>query len=234
MKSTVSIDDLSKVALRLEALRERCVFTGGAIIGLLLDHPGLMSARPTRDLDVIVEVRTRVQYVELEDRLRKLGFKHDMSEGAPRCRWLFDDIRVDLMPVSSQTGELSDRWFEFALRTATKMRVDKAEVWIVTAPCLIATKLESFKDRGGGDFTASHDVEDIITVVDGRHALVDEVDASPTAIRCFIADTIAELLKNTRFLDSLPGHLPPDAASQQRLPIVLRRIRAIAALAHMH
>jgi hypothetical protein len=234
MKTTVGIDDLAKVALKLKVLNEKWAFTGGAIIGLLLDHPSLMDARPTKDVDVIVEVRTRIQYVELEERLRKLGFKHDMSEGAPRCRWLFDDIRIDIMPVSDKTGELSDRWFGPALQTATKIHTDKAEIWSVTAPCLIATKLETFKDRGGGDFMSSHDIEDLITVVDGRTALVDEIDASPIAVRHFVATTIAELLKNARFRDSLPGHLPPDKASQQRLPLVLRRLRAIAALTYRH
>ena len=231
MQPIVSIDDLATVARRLEPLREKCVFTGGAIIGLLLDHPGLVSVRPTKDVDVIAEVRTRIQYADLEERLRRLEFKHDMSEGAPKCRWLVDDIRVDIMPVTDQTGELSDKWFELAVRTATKARAGKTEIWVVTAPCLVATKLETFKDRGKGDFMASHDIEDLFAVIDGREALIEEIAASPADIRHFIADTIAEFLENARFRDSLPGHLPPDDASQQRLPIVLRRLQAIAALA---
>ncbi len=234
MKSVINIDDLETVALRLDMLREKCVFTGGAIIGLLLDHPGLVSGRPTKDVDVIVEVRTRIQYDDLEERLRRLGFKHDMSEGAPKCRWLVDGIRVDIMPVTDQTGGLSDKWFELAVRTAKKSRAGKTEIWIVTAPCLIATKLEAFKDRGNGDFMGSHDMEDILTVIDGREALVEEITASPADIRQFIADTIAELLTDSDFRDSLPGHLPPDDASQQRLPIVLRRLQAIAVLSNRH
>jgi hypothetical protein len=31
----------------------------------------------------------------------------------------------------------------------------------------VATKLEAFLKRGGGDYIASHDLEDIVTVVDG-------------------------------------------------------------------
>ncbi|MDD5556549.1 MAG: hypothetical protein PHN82_04770 [bacterium] len=231
MKSAIRIDDIATVALRLEPLREKCVFTGGAIIGLLMDDPALVSIRPTKDVDVIVEVRTRIHYADLEGRLRGLGFKHAMSEGAPKCRWIIDNIRVDIMPVTDQTGELSDTWFELALRTATKARAGKAEIWMVTAPCLVATKLETFIDRGKGDFMASHDIEDLLAVIDGREALVEEIAASSADLRHFIADKIAELLGNMRFLDSLPGHLPPDDASQRRLPIVHERLRAIAALA---
>jgi hypothetical protein len=32
----------------------------------------------------------------------------------------------------------------------------------------LATKMEALKGRGGGDYVASHDMEDIITVLDGR------------------------------------------------------------------
>jgi len=234
MKTMISIEDLTTVALRLEPLQEKCVFTGGSIIGLLLDHPDLVAVRPTYDVDTIIEVRTRIEYANLEERLRKLDFKHDMSEDAPKCRWLVDDIRVDIMPVTEQAGELSDKWFEHSFQTANKIRAGKAELWIVTAPSLIATKLNAFNDRGKDDFMGSHDMEDIITVIDGRETLVDEIATSSPDIRQFIAATIAELLADERFRDSLPGHLPPDDASQQRLPILIRRLQAIAELADQH
>jgi len=36
------------------------------------------------------------------------------------------------------------------------------------------------------------------------------------------------LLSVGPFVEALPAHLPPDAASQSRLPLVLERIRLIA------
>ena len=39
---------------------------------------------------------------------------------------------------------------------------------MVTAPYFMATKIEAFYGRGGDDFLGSHDMEDIITVIDGR------------------------------------------------------------------
>jgi hypothetical protein len=32
----------------------------------------------------------------------------------------------------------------------------------------VATKLEAFASRGGGDFLTSHDLEDVLNIVDGR------------------------------------------------------------------
>jgi hypothetical protein len=37
-------------------------------------------------------------------------------------------------------------------------------------------------------------------------------------------------MNNRRFFDALPGHLPPDKASQSRLPIILNRIDSISSV----
>ena len=44
--------------------------------------------------------------------------------------------------------------------------------------CFIATKLEAFHGRGGGDIVASHNLEDIIAVAEGRPEIVGEVAAA--------------------------------------------------------
>ena len=46
---------------------------------------------------------------------------------------------------------------------------------IVTPPLFIATKLEAFHGRGANDIAASHDLEDIVTLVDGRPEIVPEI-----------------------------------------------------------
>lgn len=33
------------------------------------------------------------------ERLRALGFREDQREGAPLCRWLVEDLVVDVMPA---------------------------------------------------------------------------------------------------------------------------------------
>lgn len=46
---------------------------------------------------------------------------------------------------------------------------------LIRAPYFLATKLEAFAGRGEGDFQASHDLEDLVTVLDGRAGLLEEV-----------------------------------------------------------
>ena len=60
---------------------------------------------------------------------------------------------------------------------------DDLAIRIVTGPFFIATKLEGFKGRGKGDFLGSHDLEDMISVVDGRATLVKEVRAGAAEFR---------------------------------------------------
>ena len=49
---------------------------------------------------------------------------------------------------------------------------------VVTPPFLIATKLEAFKGRGNNDPLSSRDVEDILTLFDGRPELKGEIENS--------------------------------------------------------
>ena len=95
----------------------------------------------------------------------------------------------------------------------------------------MATKFEAFHGRGNSDYLASHDLEDLITVIDGRHELITEIQNSDTELRYYLAAEISKLLSESDFQLALPGHFPGDAASQARLPELLRRMRLIAQLA---
>jgi len=227
----VDTDDLIRVAKRLDRLEEKFVFLGGSIVGFLLDHPRLTHARQTNDVDAVMEAATRIEYTDMEERLRKeADFRHDTSEGAPACRWIMDDIKVDIMPTRDPTGQFANQWFPYAFQTAVRREFERVAFYTVTATCFLATKISAFRARGKNDYRSSHDLEDIITVVDGRNSLCDELASERSDVRYFVACGVGELLGESEFIEALPGHLPPDSASQQRLPMVLRRLRKMALL----
>jgi hypothetical protein len=101
------------------------------------------------------------------------------------------------------------------------------KIRLISPPAFLGTKLEAFYGRGAGDFLASHDLEDIITVVDGRPELSREVRGASSQLREYLVAQIGALLQNDNFLEALPAHLPGDAASQGRLPELLSRLRAL-------
>jgi hypothetical protein len=103
-------------------------------------------------------------------------------------------------------------------------------VRVVNPVYFCATKLEAFAGRGKGDYQSSHDLEDLIAVVDGRSELANEILAGPKDVRAYTATEISKLLENPAFLDALPGYLLPDQASQARVSILLKRLKTIAAI----
>jgi tRNA nucleotidyltransferase/poly(A) polymerase len=56
--ATPNIGALRSVADRLDELQIPYAFVGGSIVNLLLDFPELSPARPTDDVDVVLEVAT--------------------------------------------------------------------------------------------------------------------------------------------------------------------------------
>jgi hypothetical protein len=101
-------------------------------------------------------------------------------------------------------------------------------VRVVTGPYFLATKIEAFSERGDGDYQLSHDIEDIIAVVDGRPELLDEIESTDPEVRDYLQHTVGELLSDEDFRNALPGHLPGDVGSQARVPAVLSRLEQIA------
>ena len=96
----------------------------------------------------------------------------------------------------------------------------------LAAPYFLATKLEAFKDRGQNDLYLSHDLEDVITVVDGRAEVVDELADAPAELVAFVTETLRDVLAHPDFLNVLPGLLSEAARSG----LVLQRLRQMAAL----
>lgn len=71
-------------------------------------------------------------------------------------------------------------------------------------------------------------MEDIVAVLDGRPEIANEVKQADKALRKHLMTRFAALLRDKNFVAALPGHLPGDAASQARAPLVVERITAIA------
>ena len=104
---------------------------------------------------------------------------------------------------------------------------DGVEVNIITGPYFLGTKMEAFLARGNEDYYASHDLEEMIAVIDGRPGLVNEIQNESAELQNYLADEFNNLLPNDSFIEALPGHLPPDQASQARVEIILERLRQI-------
>jgi predicted nucleotidyltransferase len=205
-------------------------FIGGSIVNLLLDDPGLSPARPTDDFDVILGVVTTERYSEVEARIRRLGFEHDTRENAPLCRWVLGNLTVDIMPTEGAQLGLNTAWFKEALATATEQQFENIRLKLVSPVGFMATKYVAFLDRGDDDYYASHDLEDFVTVIDGRENIAAEIDRAPAELRGYVVEALIALTSTREFDEALAGQIPPDRASQQRLPKLREKLRNIASL----
>ena len=221
--------ELWTVTRSLGDLLDEVVFVGGMIRQLLLTDTAAGPARPTQDVDCIVETTSRVDYARLCERLRARGFAECMDEGAPVCRWVVQGVRVDVMPIDPGVLGFSNVWYQSAVEHSTHVEGPDGPVRIVDAVHFCATKIEAFLGRAERDFF-HHDMEDLVAVVDARAELVAEIGQAPMDVRDFIAGQIRDWLSNPSFVEALAGHLAGDAASQGRKPILLARLGQIAAL----
>jgi len=224
-----NLDLLEKAAAHLHSLIDRVIFVGGSTLDLLITDEAAAPVRGTIDVDVIVEITTYAEYVLFSKHLRALGFSEDTRQNAPVCRWVLEDLTLDAMPLDDSVLGFSNIWYPGAARTAQPASLPSgAVIRLITAPFFLGTKMEAFRGRGGRDFFGSHDLEDFIAVVDGRETLLHEVATVPEDLSEYLARSARELLADPRFLDALPGYLRGDATSQQRVPIVIDRLRKIA------
>lgn len=218
---------LVAIAEALGDLREQFVFVGGSTAGLLLTDPLAEGVRPTLDVDAVVEASDLIHFGRIERQLAQLGFLRDVDSGVI-CRWMHraSGVPFDLMPVDPAVLGFSNRWYGQAVATARPLQlVSGLTIRVVAAPAFVATKLEAFLSRGKGDFLSSHDLEDVLNVVDGRDELADELADAADDLRRFVATTFGDLLANRDFLGSLPGLI----AEGDRAGVVAGRLRRIAA-----
>lgn len=211
----------------LAPVLDELVFVGGCTTGLFITDPAAGRIRATKDVDAIVDVASYAKYTAFSERLRMLGLAEDTTPGAPLCRWRRDDLIVDVMPVDEHILGFSNRWYPTAIETAQMLDIAGYDVRVVTPALFIATKLEAFHGRGGNDVFASHDLEDIVAVVDGRPEIVRDVAISADDVREYIGAEIRALLDNRDFTEALAGFLLPDRASQARRGLLDGRLRAI-------
>ncbi|MGC4367918.1 hypothetical protein [Hydrogenophaga sp. R2] len=215
---------LVAMARAMGPLCEQVVFVGGCATGLLIDQPQLMDVRPTEDVDAIVEVASLAGYHQLAAQLSERGFRQTMEDNTPPFRWYWNRMQLDLVPLDEKVLGFANPWYRDGY-DASVVAEPEAGMALkhLSAPYFLATKFEAFKDRGKNDVFMSHDLEDILTVVEGRSTLIAEVAAAPDDVRRHIARSVAGLLVLPPFANALPGLLN-DPAQENHVRMRLQRM----------
>lgn len=222
--------------LACEHLGDLCdemVFVGGATVELWITDPAAPDFRLTEDVDVVVEVATRQDYYAIEMRLRDAGFHNDQESGVIcRFRHTESGLVLDAMPTEASILGFENRWQKEAFSHAVEVKLPKGEaIRALPPPYLLATKLEAFESRNRLDFYGSRDWADVITLVDGREELLEEVAQAPDLVKAYLSDRLGELSGHRDFDAGVEGALPSSPESRDRVDlVVLPRIRMLIEL----
>ena len=213
-----NIEKLQIIAKALEELKEQVVFIGGSVAELYADNPELSDIRPTIDVDCVVDLKisTYLEYCKLENNLRKLGFQNDTSENVSICRKLYNDIKVDFIPVNSDILGFSNIWYEEGIINKESVVLpDKTSIFILPVEYYLATKLEAMHSRGGTDIRGSHDWEDIVYILDNcGNFLQNFSQCNDIKLTNYLKKIFSNLLNNSNIKEIIYSALPYDSVEE--------------------
>lgn len=150
---------------------------------------------------MVCEVATLTDYYRFGERLRERGLREAVDEPV-LCRWRIANptLALDVMPTDPEILGFSNLWYEETISAALPVTLESgAEIRAAPPVLLVATKLCAWKGRGEGDLLGSLDIHDVLTLIDGRPELVDEVRAAPSPLRTYIQSELIELCAEPYF-----------------------------------
>jgi hypothetical protein len=221
---------LQTVANGLGELKDEMVFVGGAVAELYADNPAASEIRPTIDVDCVIEISSRLQFARMEENLRAKGFTNDTSKGAPICRWIYKDIKVDVMPTDSSVLGFSNRWYEEGIEIKiSKTLPDGTDVFVFPPEYYLAAKFEAHNSRGGNDLRQSHDFEDIIYILNNCSDILENISSSNPSVKKYLKEECQNLLDNPNITEGIETALPYGSGEESGdiLGMIIREIAEI-------
>lgn len=217
----INIGIVAEVAEALGELKKDIVFVGGAIVSLYTDDPAADEIRPTKDIDMTLNIVNLNHWQQINEKLASLGF-HPDPYGHAICSFKYKDIPVDIMAAEDGPLGSANRWYKIGFKNLWTAMAKQQEIQLLTAPCYLATKFEAFNDRGS-DYRTSHDIEDIINIIDNRIGIVDEISKAEVDISNFIRQQFNEIIQQEMLKEVLISHIHP-IMLEERMSIVEDKI----------
>lgn len=219
---------IEAVAKALGDLKDEVVFVGGSTVPFYIEDEGATEPRPTKDVDCIIELVNYSEYGKLEAKLREKGFVNSQEPRDPICRWKISGVTVDVMPTDENIIGFSNKWYKEGMKEAEEVRLPSGTaIKIFTPPYFVASKYEAYLGRGTGDFRLSHDIEDVMTLLDGMLSF-DSILNAPKSVADYLGKKVAEFLEEDTFLESISAHLEPGPSNSERAKRLIEFFEKIA------
>lgn len=180
------------------------------MLPLYLERAPTYRLRATDDADAVVACTTHQEWVALQMELHEVGIQPVSGDpNAPICRMrTARGHLLDFMPIDPDVLGFGNRWFRQGFeRSIVRSIGDNLDIRIFPPPLFVAAKAEAYRDRGIEDPWASHDLEDLLTLIACRPSLLTELTGEGEELRSYLACFALELLSLDRFEELVYAHI---------------------------
>jgi len=195
-----------KIALALGELNENVVYVGGAVVSLYIDDPSADDVRPTKDIDISLEIASLGELEALREKLIEKGF-FQSHEDDVICRFRYSDIKVDVMATKTIGWAPGNPWFEAGFKKSQIINLDGIDIKVLPLPYFLATKFSAFYNRGGKDPRTSHDFEDIVYILNHTSNIKEQILASDKDVQKFLKEAFLKIIKDSYLQEAIIGNL---------------------------
>lgn len=221
---SINLKVVEKVATSLEELNKDVIYVGGAVVSLYVTDEGAEQPRPTKDIDISVQISTYAQMNKFREKLALKGIYPAPSEKI-MYRYSYDDILIDFIPYEETPLGPTNRWLKPGFKKAYPVNIGEVEIKILPVSLFLATKWEAFKSRGA-DPRTSHDFEDIIYIIDNNLEVVDNIQNANKDVQVFLTEMSKEILSHNSRSEIIECHINPFTADERR-EIVIEKLKEI-------
>ena len=221
---TINIKVVEKVAISLEELNKDVIYVGGAVVSLYITDEGAEQPRPTKDIDISVQISTYAQMDELREKLALKKIYPAPTEKV-MYRYSHEGILIDFIPFEESPLGPTNSWLKPGFEKAYPVNIGELEIKILPVSLFLATKWEAFKSRGS-DPRTSHDFEDIIYIIDNNKEVVEDVRNANNDVQDFLKEMSNEILNHPSRNEIIECHINPFTVDERR-EIVIEKLNEL-------
>ncbi|MCH2236248.1 MAG: nucleotidyl transferase AbiEii/AbiGii toxin family protein [Crocinitomicaceae bacterium] len=195
-----------KIAQALGELNASVVYVGVAMVSLYIDDLSAEDVRPTKDIDISLEITNLSELEKIRAQLINKGFVQS-SEDHVICRFRYDDIKVDVMSTQAVGWAPANPWFGPGFKHLISFEIDGLEIKCLALPYFMATKLTAFYDRGSKDPRTSQDFEDIVYLLNYVTDLKEQILVSDQKVKTYLIECFKDILEDSAKQEAILGNL---------------------------
>lgn len=223
MRNTlINKEIIKRVALALGDLNNVVIYVDGATVSLYINDPAADDVRPTKDIDIGLQILSIPQLEEIREQLNEKGFSQSADLDVI-CLFKLDDILVDVMSTKAVGWAPANPWFAKGFDKREKVKIDDISIQIMPLPYFLASKFSAFKDRGGNDPRQSKDLEDITYILNNRTDWHEVTKDSGKEVKDFLKMHFQEISKSAGIQEAMRGFLFYEEQSE-RFKIITKKI----------